>query len=75
MCATVIAHGNAPPVLDAPEHVFDFVALFIERFIVDARVFAPLSGRDAGHDSFFDQRRTEPVRVIAPIRQQFFCFW
>jgi len=29
-----IAQGDAPPVLDFTEHVFNFMALFIERFVI-----------------------------------------
>jgi len=73
--ATVIAHGDPAPVCDAPEHMFDFVPLFVERVIVCERYLAVFSWRDARRHSPFDQRHPEPVRSVAAIRKQLFCFW
>ena len=75
MGAAVIAHGDAPPVFQFSKHVLDFVALFVECFIVPDLDFAVLLRRDAGRDAFFDQSISEPVRVITPVRQKLFCFW
>ena len=46
MGAAVVTHGDAPPVLKAPEHVFDLVALLVEIIVVFNRHFAVLSGRE-----------------------------
>ena len=40
MCASVIAGVDAPPVFEAPEHVFDFMPLAIEISVVADRYFA-----------------------------------
>jgi hypothetical protein len=34
MGAAIITHGNAPPVLEAPEQVFNFVPLLVEFLVV-----------------------------------------
>ena len=73
MSASVVAHGNAPPVLEPAEHVLDFVALFIEDTVIFVLYFAVFSWRDAGCHTFLDQGISEPVSIIAAIRKQFFC--
>ena len=75
MGAAVITHGDPAPVFDAPEHVFDFVALLVERFIIRELYPAVFSWRDAGRYSSFDKRLPEPVCVIAAICKKLFCFW
>ena len=40
MGATVVSGVDAPPVLEAAEHVLDFVALFVEDGVVGDRGFA-----------------------------------
>ena len=45
MCAAIIAHGNAAAVLEATEHVFDLVALPVERSfisVLDLAVFVTI---------------------------------
>ena len=73
MGASVIAHGDSAPVFETPEHILDFVALFVERFIVLDLDFAVLPWRDAGRNAFFDQGISEPVGIITAIRQKLFC--
>ncbi len=34
MGAAVVAHGDPAPVFETPEHILDFMALFIEGFVV-----------------------------------------
>ena len=34
MGTSVIAHGNASPVLEFGKHIFNFVAFFIEVFVI-----------------------------------------
>lgn len=69
MGTAIIAHGDTPPVLEPSEHVFYFVALFVEFFIVFVLDFAVLLRRGAGRYSLFNQRDPEPVGVITAIRQ------
>ena len=73
MGAAVVAHGDAPPVLEPAEHIFNFVPLFIEFPVVFNLDFAVFPWWNAGGYSFFDQRRSEPVSIIATIRKKFFC--
>ena len=40
MGAAVVTGMNAPPVFEPSEHVFDFVALFVEDGVVGDRGFA-----------------------------------
>ena len=40
MGASVIACGDASPVLELGEHVLDFVALAVERFVIVQRLLA-----------------------------------
>ena len=60
MSAAVIARGGTAPVLDPTEHVFDFVALAIERGIVGVLNFTVLAWRDTWIDAFADQGGAEP---------------
>lgn len=73
MRATVIAHGDAPPVFEPSEHIFDFVALLVEGFVIFNQDFPVAAGRDAGLCSSGAQGGPEPVAVIAPINQHLFC--
>ena len=43
MCASVVAHGDAAPVLEAAEHVLDAVALSVEGLVVRDRDLAALA--------------------------------
>ena len=40
MGATVVSGVDAPPVFEAPEHVFDLMALFVEDGVMRDRGFA-----------------------------------
>lgn len=75
MGAAVIAHGNSSPVFEPPEHIFDFMALFIEGFIIGHGVFPVLLWRDAGLNAFVDQGGAQPVGVIAAISEEAFGAW
>ena len=46
--AAVVAGGDAAPVFEAGEGVFDLMSLFVEGFIIGKGPFAPSRGRDAG---------------------------
>ena len=60
MSASIVAHGDTAAVLDPTEHVFDFVALAIERGIVGVLHFTVLAWRDTWIDAFADQGGAEP---------------
>lgn len=75
MGASVVAHGDAPPVFEPSEHVFDFMPLLVQDTIIFVLHFAVFLRRDAGHDAPFDQGRPEPVGIIAAIGKQFVCSW
>jgi len=72
VCASVVAHGDTPPVLEFCKHVFDFMALFVEDGIVRDKGFSVFLGWNAGRDAFFFQYLPEPVGIIAPVCEQFF---
>jgi hypothetical protein len=44
----VIAHGDTPPVFEMAEHVLDFVAFFVEFFIIQDAALAVFARRDTG---------------------------
>lgn len=71
MGASVIAHGNSALVLESAEHDFDFVALFIEFFVIGHRFFSVSPGGDAGNNPFFKQLFPEPGGIVSPVRQKF----
>ncbi len=52
MRTAVIAHGNAAPVFDFGEHVFDLVAFFVEFFVITDAAFAVLARWDARGNAF-----------------------
>lgn len=64
MGAAVVPHRNTPPILDAAEHDFDLVALFVELFTVAALLLAVVARRDARLDAVLLQGSDQPVRVI-----------
>ena len=70
MGAAVIAGGDAAPVLDPSEDVFDLVALAVEVLVVVVLDLAVLAGRDAWGGALRDQRGAEPVAVIAFVGEQ-----
>ena len=72
MCATVIAHGDPAPVLDAPEHVLNCMPLLVEIFVVCVLDFAVFLGRDAGRYPPFPQGFPEPVSIITTVCKKFF---
>ncbi len=71
ICTPVIAHCNPSPVFNSAKHVFDFVTLFIEVFIIRDRPLSRFPGRYAGRNTFFRQSRSEPVGIIPSISEQF----
>ncbi len=75
MCAAIISRCYASPVFEFSKHVFDFVALFVERFVVFMLHLAVSARRDAGGNSFADQLLSKPVAIISPICQQMLAIW
>jgi hypothetical protein len=51
VCATVVSGADAPPVFEAPEHVFNSVALFVEDGVMGDRGFPVGFRRNAGEDA------------------------
>ncbi len=70
MRAAVVAHRDAPPVLEPAEAVFDLVALFVEGLVVSVLGLAVLLRRDAGLDALFDQGLAKGVAVVALVAGQ-----
>lgn len=71
MRASVLAGGNASPVLDPSEDVLDLVALEVEILVVAILGLAVVAWRDARGDAAFGKRLPEQVAVIVFVREQF----
>lgn len=65
--ATVIAHCDAPPILDLGEHVLDLVAGFVERLVVGEMSFPALGGRDARYDTPCFENGSEAIAIVASV--------
>ena len=52
------------PILETPEHVLDFMALFVLCFAKRCRGFAALARRDAGRDPLGFQSSTVFIRIV-----------
>ena len=55
MGTSIIAHCNTSSVFDSTKHAFNFVALFIQIFVVGNSYFSGFPGRDARRDASFEQ--------------------
>ena len=75
MSATVVARCDASPVFQAPEHVFDKVALAILPWVVSKGDLAVPLWRDTRFDAAFDQGAAKPVAVISPVPGEDFGSW
>jgi hypothetical protein len=65
MGATVVSGVDATPIFEAPEHVFDLVALLIEEGVIgDGDLPIGFRG-DAGGDAALCQGGAEPIGVVA----------
>jgi hypothetical protein len=61
---------DAPPIFDAPEHVFDFVALLVEDGIIgDGDLPVGFRG-DAGGDATLCEGGAEPIGVVALVGEE-----
>ena len=72
MGASVITCSDAPPILEPCEHIFDFVALLIEGFIVGQRNSPAFGGGNAGLAALFGKSLPEPIAVIATVGEKRF---
>jgi hypothetical protein len=68
--ATVVSGMDAPPVFDSPEHVFDFVALFVEDGVTGDRGFPVGFRRNAGCDAALGEGGAEPIGVVTLVGQE-----
>jgi hypothetical protein len=75
MRASIISCCDAPPVFEFPEHVLNFVALFVEGRIVSDLSLAVFPRRNTRLDPFFLQGFPEPISIIATIRKKVFGWW
>lgn len=73
MSASIVSRCDAPPVLDATEHVFDTISLAIELFVIVRRLLPLRTGRYACRYSLFFQRVAEPVSIVSSIGEEFPC--
>lgn len=75
MGASVVAHGDAPPVLEAAEHDLDFVALAVEDLVIGQLSAASWHGWDTGGDPALCQTGSEAVAVVATVGEQDLGVW
>jgi hypothetical protein len=71
--ATVVAHGDPAPVLEAAKRVLDAMTLAIEGSVVGQRGCARPGRWDAWRDAALTQSRSKPVAVVATVAEQFAC--
>ncbi len=72
MCVRIVlADGDASPIHELCEHVFNAMALAIELGVVGKRDLSVLSSRDAGHDALGMKGLTVPVTVVAAVSDEF----
>ena len=67
MRAAIIMGGDAPPIFKFSEHILDFMALFVENFVVFDLYFAVFLWRNTGLDAFVFQSIPEPIGVVPAI--------
>lgn len=72
MGTAIIPHGNPTPILDPPEHDLDFVALFVEGFVVATPCRSVFPWRNAGCDALLPEGGDEPIGIIAAVGDQVF---
>jgi len=73
--ASVVSSVDAPPVLEAGEHVLDPVALPVEQRIIAVLDTVLGMRRDAGCDALADERFAEASGTVGPIGQQMAGRW
>ena len=67
MWASVVAHCDAAPILEASEHAFDDISLFIKRFVISDGSFSSPSPGNARLDFTRPERVADFVAVISSI--------
>ena len=72
MRTTVVSGRYTPPILQPAKHVFDFMSMFIQGFVISDLSFSVLLWRNAGRDPLFKQAIPEPISVITAIREKVF---
>jgi len=70
MSASVISSCDTPPILEASEHILDFMALFIEDFIILYFLLPVFLWWNTRRDALIDQCLPEPIGVISFVGQQ-----
>ena len=70
MGTTVVAGGDAPPVLQSAEGVLDPVSLAVEHPVVGQGQLARACRGDAGNGVVFCQLVAEPGAVVAAVAEQ-----
>lgn len=71
MDVSVEARCNAPPILEAAEHAFDDVTLFVDGLVVFIRDFAVLAWRDHGLGATRFQPFTQSLTLIPLVGDEF----
>lgn len=75
MCAAIISGGDTPPVFEFTEHIFNFMALFVEGFVVFDLCLSIFLWRNTGLDAFVLQGFPEPIGIIPAIPEKAFGQW
>lgn len=74
MGTTVVAHGDAPPVLESSEHILDLVTMFVEVDVIRDEGRAVFLRRNARGHAFGFQSSSEPLSIIASVGNHLFGF-
>ena len=72
---SIVASGDAPPVLELRKHILEFMALFVERLVIGQRDFPAFGGRYSRFAAPLAQGGSEPIAVIAAIGKKRFGRW
>ena len=75
MGASVIARGDASPVLELGKHILDFVALLVERLVIIDMLPAVFTAGNTRLNVPRSQFTTEPVAVIASVADERRGIW
>ena len=70
MGTSVVAGGDAPPVLEPAEHALDEIATAIGGLAVGGRVLPALSGRDAGFDAAGLDGGAQRITIVSLVADQ-----
>ena len=70
MGASVVAGMDTAPVFQLTEHVLDFMAMVVERAILEDRHFAVRLRRNAGCNAAFGQGVAEPSGIVTSVAEQ-----